>query len=198
MNLKQRVVGALALTMIAIILLPILLDGLPQERARRPIDMPAAPSFEVERIDMAKFRQGMAQKEKQSRERLPVELDVELDNEASPVFSANLDQGAGKSALENQYGLDANQLPVSWTLRLGSFRNEINAINLRQSLRAKDHIAYILKSADDQGPLYRVFVGPMLNKQKLLAIATKIESEFNVQSQLVLYRSSDDVNLLGG
>ena len=178
------------LTMIAIILLPILLDGSPEERKRLATDIPTSPQFEVETLSMDEIRARMVAAKQHSSDLLPSEF-PDTPDDAEPISA---------SAEDNKpaYRLDANILPVSWTLQLGSFRSEANAVKLRQSLRDDKQMSYILKTLDDKGSLYRVYVGPMLNKQTLSEMAIKIEAKFKLKSQILRYRISEDINLLGG
>ena len=96
------------------------------------------------------------------------------------------------------YQLDANNLPVSWSLQLGSFRKKNNAIKLRRSLREASYRTYILAAETTEGQVFRVFVGPILSINKLKGFSADIESSFEMKGQIVRYRIEDDANQLGG
>ena len=49
-KLKQRLIGAVILTSLAIILLPLLLDGTEEERVNIASDIPAPPKIDLEDV----------------------------------------------------------------------------------------------------------------------------------------------------
>ena len=183
-KLKQRVIGAVVLTTLAIIILPMLLDGSKQDRARVAAAIPNPPQIEIKNLNIAHIKQAQLEMEQESERGLPVE--IADDKSETP------DQVSGS------YLLDKNHLPVSWTLQLGSFRQSGNATRLRQSLRDARFRSYILTGDSSEGQVYRVYVGPMLNKVQLLSFAQDIESKFDLKGQIIRYRIEDDVNQLGG
>ena len=60
-KLKQRLTGAVILTSLAIILLPVLLDGTQEERERVTAQLPEPPRVDLEDITVQDVRQQMAQ-----------------------------------------------------------------------------------------------------------------------------------------
>lgn len=56
--------------------------------------------------------------------------------------------------------VDANGLPVSWSVQLASLSNRASADNLQKTLRSQGYNAYI-RSADGMN---RVFVGPLIER----------------------------------
>ncbi len=180
-RLKQRLVGALILTALAIIVLPMLLDGSAEDRRRIVNDIPQAPRSEMKRLSVEDLRQRMERMERASAARLPREVvdEAEYDDQAD-------------------FSLDTNNLPISWSLQLGSFRNSDNAVRLRAALREAGHHSYILHARTGEGETWRVFVGPMLKKTELLTLAGSIEKRFGLKGQIVRYRIEDDAGQIGG
>ena len=56
--------------------------------------------------------------------------------------------------------LDANNLPISWSVQLASLSNRASAESLQQTLRGKGYNAYI-RNVDGMN---RVFVGPVIER----------------------------------
>ncbi|MEX1236851.1 MAG: SPOR domain-containing protein, partial [Pseudomonadales bacterium] len=84
-------------------------------------------------------------------------------------------------------------------LQLASFKNPENALNLRESLRQSEFRSYIIQArTDEEGEVYRVFVGPMLQKSRLSVIGKELESKFDLKGRIVRYRIEDDAGQLGG
>lgn len=183
-RLKQRVIGALVITTIAIIVLPMLLDGSARDRARITASIPDAPKIDIKEFSVSHVIHSMQVMEAASERRLPVELP-----EPTHVVT---------SGEKDVFELDQNNLPVSWALQLGSFKVRDNATKLRQSLRDADFKSYIQIVKSAEGQVYRVFVGPMLNKKELLSFAGTIENSFSLKGQIIRYSFTDDVNQLGG
>ncbi len=181
-KLKQRLIGAIILTSLAIIILPLLLTGTKENRQETiTSQIPAAPRIALQPISREAVVADMQQAERASEALLPQEQVDETDYQASEDFM-----------------LDKNQLPLSWSLQMGSFRQQENAVSLRARLRAEDYRAYILAAKTATGDTWRVLVGPMVSKQAMLEQAASIEAKLGLTGQIVRYRVEDDVDQLGG
>lgn len=171
----------MVMTTVAIIILPMLLDGSADERRRVEASIPTPPQIDINTLTVEETSEKMHAMAKASEAKLPVLLE---------------DKIVEPDEVEN-FSLNQNGLPISWSLQLGSFRQESNATRLRQVLRDKSYRSYILAGENDD-ELYRVFVGPMVNKDKLLRSQTEIEAELKLSGQIVRYRIEDDRYQLGG
>ena len=180
-KLKYRLTGAIILTSLAIIILPLLLDGSEEERQRIMSEIPSPPVVELSEITVQDVRQQMEQMERASESRLPKEVVDETDYSEAPDFI-----------------LDKNNLPVNWSLQLGSFENEENATRLRARLREENYRSYILHAKTGDGDLYRVFVGPSASKEELASKNAEIESKLKLKGRIVRYRIEEDKEQLGG
>jgi DedD protein len=180
-RLKQRLIGAFVLTALAIIILPMLLDGSAEDRARVTASIPDAPEIEVKKISVKDIRAQMERMERASAAQLPRDIVDENTYEAGADFT-----------------LDKNNLPVTWSLQLGSFKSRENAVKLRTRLRDARYQSYVLHAKTSKGETYRVFVGPMIKKSALQELQGKIESSLKLRGQVVRYRVEDDAGQLGG
>ncbi|MFT7091870.1 MAG: DedD protein [Candidatus Azotimanducaceae bacterium] len=180
-RLKQRVIGAVVMTAVAIIILPMLLDGSSEDRARVESAIPQAPVIDINSLTVEQTSEKILEMAEVSKAKLPV---MQQD---TAVLVQDTDN----------FSLNENGLPISWSFQLGSFREETNATRLRQTLRDKGYRSYIL-SGDADDKLFRVYVGPMVNKDKLLKVQIKIEAELKLSGQVVRYRIEDDRYQLGG
>jgi DedD protein len=209
MKLKQRVIGAVLLTTVAVIVLPMLLDGSAEERSRINATIPDAPKIELKSLTVEDVKNSMREMEAASAAKLPVDKPTEklpleeLEEAIKSKDTSNVIPDTTPAVtqvidLTVAYQLDKNDLPVSWSLQLGSFRKKENAVNLRKALRDSRYRSYILKASTADNDVFRVFVGPLLNIKKLKAFAEKIESSFDMKGQIVRYKIEDDVNQLEG
>ena len=158
-----------------------LLDGTEEDRARIATDIPAPPKIDLEDISVQDVMRKIEQMEKASEARLPKEVVDETNYEASP-----------------DHILDKNQLPVNWSLQLGSFEKEDNAIRLRAQLRDQNYRSYILHANTNDGEIYRVFVGPSSSKETLVEMNQEIEARLKLKGRIVRYRIEEDREQLGG
>lgn len=116
-GLKHRIIGATIVVSIAVIFLPILLDGgqrpaLPQTTSPIP-ETPPKPDIKVA---------------------TPSPDDVKIDRQASTT-----EDGHWQSALTERNTLAA------WTLQAASFKTEDNALRLRDRFRKVDIRSYVRK-----------------------------------------------------
>ncbi len=182
-KLKQRVTGAIVLTALAIIILPMLLDGSEEDRARVIASIPEPPLIEIETVSVQDIERSMNALEEEGEAALPPVVQDTTDYSEQPADSFVLDQ---------------NELPVSWSLQLASFQNEENARRLRASLRDAEYQSYILQAQTGQGDRYRVFVGPVLQRSQLDEIGAEIEARFELKGRIVRYEATENDRQLGG
>lgn len=177
---KQRIVGALVLVALAVIFLPMLLSR--QEEPGRDVEvdapaMPAAPS--AERIEVEQVEVPVAQL--LPDEPVPtdpaqvIEPPVSTPSPAPAAPPAVAAPPAAPSAPAPSR-LDADILPVSWSVQLASLSSSENAQKLQQELRSQGYNAYI-RSAEGMS---RVFVGPVIER----AEANRLRDQLGRQKKL--------------
>ncbi len=180
-KLKQRVTGAVILTSLAVILIPVLLDGNEQERQEIINQIPEPPRIDLDDVTVEEITARMEEMERASEARLPQEVVDETDYEEADDFI-----------------LDKNSIPVSWSIQLASFKNKDNATRLRAQLREKNYRSYILHGISNDEDVYRVFVGPMVSKESLAELGDEIEASMKLKGRIVRYDIAEDPDQLGG
>jgi DedD protein len=152
--LKQRMVGALVLLALAVIFLPMLLSREDESRQVR-VDAPQMPTA-------------------------PEMPNVELQPVVVPEPQLLLDESVGADvAIPAQTApsrLDANSLPISWSVQLASLSSSDGAQVLQKTLRSQGYNAYI-RTVD---AMNRVFVGPLIER----AEADRLRDQLNRQHKL--------------
>lgn len=184
-GLKQRMVGALVLVALAVIFLPMLLSR--EDEMRRVVveapAMPQAPATAEIVVEPAE----VVEPEQLPQEPLPVEeLEpqiVEVPEQPTPTppaaqplkpEPARTEQAAAPA--QPQGRLDANNLPISWSVQLASLSSRSGAENLQKTLRSQGYNAYI-RTFDGMN---RVFVGPLIER----AEAERLRDQLNRQHKL--------------
>lgn len=167
-GLKQRMVGALVLVALAVIFLPMLFSR-PDEQRQVVVDapvmpsMPAMPEHSVVPVEVP---------EPEPIPEPPQPPQAEAEPMAEPVVTAPPQAEPAKPVSH----LDANSLPVSWSVQLASLSSRERAIELQQRLRAQGYNAYV-RSVDGMN---RVFVGPVIER----AEANRLRDQLNRQQKL--------------
>jgi len=183
-GLKQRMVGALVLLALAVIFLPMLLSR--EDESRRVLvdapEMPAAPAMpEVELQPVAVPEQQLLPDEPidaEAAQSLESGEPVVTEQPVAPITP--LPSAAAEPAVTPPQSapskLDANSLPISWSVQLASLSSSDGAQNLQKTLRSQGYNAYI-RSVDGMN---RVFVGPLIER----AEADRLRDQLNRQHKL--------------
>lgn len=83
--------------------------------------------------------------------------------------------------------MDAQGLPVVWTLQLVTLSDGIKAEALRQELIDDGHKAYVKAVTVDGKPLYRVHIGPKAERAQLEALQAELDTRLGVKSMIRRY-----------
>jgi DedD protein len=75
----------------------------------------------------------------------------------------------------------ANEQGIRWYLNAGSFGQKANAVTLQDNLKQQGFSATIKEVSSEKGTVYKVRVGPMLDKLKAQAVKNKL-SQININS----------------
>ncbi|HIQ42812.1 MULTISPECIES: SPOR domain-containing protein [Pseudomonas] len=183
-GLKQRMVGALVLVALAVIFLPMLLSR--EDEMRRVVvdapDMPQAPATAEIIVQPAE----VVEPEVLPQEPIPVEDEapqvVEVQEQPKPVVEPSKPEPskpapvATTAPAKPDARLDANSLPISWSVQLASLSSRSGAETLQKTLRSQGYNAYIRTFEG----MNRVFVGPLIER----AEAERLRDQLNRQHKL--------------
>lgn len=191
-GLKQRLVGAIVLVAIGVIFVPSLLN----QEGRRQVDLatqvPPEPvvmprpleipdPVQPEKIPAPKsFDDNYAQTVQLSVPEPPV---PELNRETETVAEAYPD-----SSPQPESGLNEEGIPRAWSIQVSSFESEQNAKDFERQLKTAGYTAYTRSSRANNTNVYRVFVGPKINRQTALATKAEIDKAYKTQAMLVEFK----------
>lgn len=187
-GLKQRMVGALVLVALAVIFLPMLLSR-EDEMRRVVVDAPAMPQAPAAAEIIVQPAE-VVEPEESPQEPVPVEevepQIVEVPEQPKPTpppvaqqskpDPVKTEQAASAAPAKPEGRLDANSLPISWSVQLASLSSRAGAENLQKTLRSQGYNAYI-RTFDGMN---RVFVGPLIER----AEAERLRDQLNRQHKL--------------
>ncbi|WP_070989772.1 SPOR domain-containing protein [Halofilum ochraceum] len=212
-GLKQRLVGAVVLVALAVIFLPMLLDGSgARERLNEDIAIPEQPEAPESRLQQngsgsqsgagddvdattatlaTDDFSGAADSGADAGEQVDTEPERETEPQAgadapAPEEESGSDQGS--TAADAADNADADPAPSSgWVVQVGSFQRETNAIVLRDRLREDGFDANVEQVTGDNGTLWRVWLGPVGEREAGEALERRIEDHRGSDALLMEY-----------
>lgn len=180
-RLKQRLIGAVVLLALAVIFIPMLLQGpIERESTSVPIEIPVQSMLSEQTQPAPEPRLPTAVEPSVSTE--PASQQAVVESIQSPVVSDK------PAATPPKPTVIAPQVPpelVSWAVQVGSFGTEANALGLRDSLRGKGYAAYTEAIKSDGKVLYRVRVGPMVERSEAEKLQATLDSKESLKGLVV-------------
>lgn len=177
--IKERLVGAIVLVVLAVLVVPVFLDGPPQEREVivETLALPGQEGQVTERktIVLERNRSEPAGASANAAEQKPVadKSAVTAEPAETPVKVA--DKPAEKPAEKPAATIDIDAGGL-WAVQLGSFSNHENARKLGDDLRKANYAAFESKLVTAEGEQLRVRVGPVESREAAEALAKKLKA----------------------
>jgi DedD protein len=210
-SLKQRLIGAIVLIALAVIFVPMLLDGSGhKEQVAMGLDIPPEPEFKFEEPLPSLADITSDQAETLSRPRTPqLSQPTQQTNVSEDKSTPSSDDASNvqarkappaerhatsaihfepardvESKLEPHSVSTLSNTPV-WVAQVGSFKKKDNATALIDKLLAAGYAAFQEKVGDTHAPIYRVKVGPEKNQEGAEAIRNKLYAEFKLKAIVI-------------
>ena len=184
---KQRVVGTIVISSLALIFLPIIFDGQGSHQTQTASRIPEQPVVPI------------LPEPQQSRPVIISDVDlVVTETKPEPervtkTIEESVSDLIEVSASESGFTRDIPTLnpaglPNGWSIRLGSFSEASNATNLMQRLQTAGYKAYIRDIDSEQVELTGVFVGPWLERALVNDYIDQLRDEFQLEGMVVRYQ----------
>jgi DedD protein len=173
-GLKQRLIGAIVLLALAVIFVPVVFDREQLQQVDRTSQIPEAPDIIPVTIPEPQVNRSVESAP-------PVEelfVPDEEQDRAEP-------QVGGKP---EQPTLNSAGVPEAWTLQVASYRNAERAEEMRELLIKEGYTAYTRLVQAEQGSMTRLFVGPKLDKSKLIQEQEAIEEKYKVSTLVLKFK----------
>lgn len=167
-GLKQRIVGVLVLASLGLILLPLVFDFTDPKRIDRTSLIPPAPEINAPDIS-------------------PAKRPVSADNRPTAAIFDVAKSRPSSDAAEENYGLDTSGLPLAWVLQVGSFAEQSKANELTDRLRDQNFKAFKKAVKIEGETLHRVYIGPKLDRRRVVADKEKIDKLLATNSIVINY-----------
>lgn len=169
--LKERVIGAIVLVVVAVLVVPVFLDG---------------PASDVEVISSIVTLPGQNGQEsviqtvvlnRDRTEPVPSSAPVPVATKPKPAQNA---PAATREAATVSPNDDTKAAPTAesttgmWAVQLGSFSNQENAERLAADLRRQGYAAFLSRLVTGSGALHRVRIGPQKDRESAEAVAAQL------------------------
>ena len=204
-RLKQRLVGAAVLVLLAVIFVPMVLDR-PSDRDVRiehpPLPPEADSDFSSRIVPLTEPKTPLLQAVPRSPAAptldppKPAEpAEPEKTVAAAPAMPAVEAKPAPAPEPEPEPETAAKaskveQAPTAWAIQLGSFSSAKNAVALREKLTNLGYVAFIETAKVEGKEITRVFVGPELAKERAGELVKKLQAETKLKGMVVEYPES--------
>lgn len=204
-RLKERLIGASVLVMLAVIFIPMVLDDSEQVETRitgsnippRPEDDFSSRIVPLPGGDFA--RPANAPASSAASAALPPAIEPQAEAKAEtpaeavstvpPVASAAQDtaQPAPAAAARTDGARPDRVGLTAWVVQLGSFSSAENANGLNARLRAAGYASFVETLQQGAEPTYRVRVGPELLRSEAQVLRDRISAELELDGIVVGY-----------
>ena len=169
--LKERVIGAIVLVVVAVLVVPVFLDGPPSD-----VDVISS----IVTLPGQNGQESVTQTVVLNRDRtepVPTSARLPAVTKSKPAQTA---PAATKEAAVVSPSDDTEAVPASesttgmWAVQLGSFSNQENAERLAADLRKQGYAAFLSRLVTGSGALHRVRIGPQKDRASAEAVAAQL------------------------
>jgi DedD protein len=204
-NTKQRLVGIAVIFALAVIFLPMILDGSGVRKNTLEVEIPPQPvvnfnpEFEQKIVELhAKVEnlpslepQIVDQGSSESVNKIERKTEQPEQKEAVPEQSPKQPEFTTKKESQPESEPEAEAARVggdTWVLQVGSYKDREKALSQRDKLR-KSNIAAVFteKFILDGEPIYRVRLGPFLNRDQSMVALNKIKAKYDLDGLIMKY-----------
>ncbi len=206
-TLKQRLIGAAVIIALAVIFVPMILDGSGrQESVALDMEVPPEPTFtfESDLPDAKKLEElppieksieatenseiDTADSEIPNEESLPDSIKENQSNEPKvkstiSTVAKTISKPVVVEATENH--IKTNPALSAWAIQVAAFGEKGKALALQEKLLASNLSAFTEQSGSGNKVVYRVKVGPELKRENADKLRDKIEKEHGLKGSFV-------------
>ena len=194
--LKQRLVGALVLSALAILVWPIIFVDQSLQTPAERLDVPQVADYErLPAMTQESFEWPEIEEDARvNPQALTDEPEVEVRSDqvqaltrSETVIKPISAEREVRSEPPWSVALDQNGYPIAYTLQVMSLTNRADAQAVSEKLKAMEYKAYIVEVDRPEGIRFRVYIGPKVEREALVAVKRSIDQALGVDSLIVRY-----------
>ncbi len=178
--LKERIIGAVVLVLVVVLVVPIFLDGPPDdaEIVSERVLLPGQEDQKTQTVVLDRDRENPvpvassptpARQEPAREEPKPVAV-----QQKQPEPGTTTPKPAPDPVREPVVEQPAASTTGMWAVQLGSFSNKDNAEKLAADLRKQGYAAFLSQLTTGSGQLHRVRIGPQKDRESAEAMASRL------------------------
>lgn len=197
-TLKQRLIGAAVIIALAVIFVPMILDGSGrQESVAINMDVPPEPTFtfdselpdpkqldELPPIDHA-ANETEDKTPKEIATPAMVEETKPVEVESKPVVVPAVEEKKPQVVVATENRIKTNPALSAWAVQVAAFGEKSKALALQEKLIASKISAFTEESGKSGKVIYRVKVGPELKRENAEKLRDQIEKEHGLKGSFV-------------
>jgi len=191
-TLKQRLIGAAVIIALAVIFVPIILDGSGrQESVALNVEVPPEPTFTFD-SDLPDTKKLDELPPMDKPEDAAIDPSEQMENaeqslpetaEETKTTSAQVVKAQVVEATKNH--IKTNPALSAWAVQVAAFGKKGKALALQEKLLASKLSAFTEQSGKGNKSVYRVKVGPELKRENAEKLRDKIEKEHGLKESFV-------------
>ncbi|MCG8380027.1 MAG: SPOR domain-containing protein [Proteobacteria bacterium] len=184
-RLKERLVGAAVLVIIAVIFIPMILTG--------PVDTGSITKTNIPERPTEKFESKLVPITEQINPVISetrVEADTNIESEVNTQVE---DVKTGEQTQQQPGSISTNKTAdkqvglTAWVVQMGSFTSKVNADQLKLKLQKSGFTAFVEPITQDKETVYRVRVGPELLRSDADKLLKNIKSKMDLEGMVLSY-----------
>jgi len=186
--LKQRLIGAIVIIALAVIFIPMILEGPDDELSPRTQDMPPPPTIDYQtEVELAVPEEASEPAESLADTTTEQEVSAIPEPPTSQPEAVIKETEASAKPVEPAVAKPASPAipsrsttsiaPDGWILQVGSFSQQANALSLRDRLKKSGYQASVKDVKAAGGTIHRVLVGPVSDRPAAEKLRNKLASE---------------------
>jgi len=181
--LKERIIGAIILVIIVVLVVPVFLDGPPDngEIVSERVLLPGQEGQDTKTVVLNRERSEPIPLASSSTDAPKTGGAVEAEPEKETPVPQLVVQKPAVRTVEQSPPKPAAEIPKAtssttgmWAVQLGSFSNKDNAEKLAADLRKQGYAAFLSQLNTSSGQLHRVRIGPQKDRESAEAMAARL------------------------
>ena len=191
-NIKNRLVGIIVIFALAVIFLPMILDGSGMRKEKFEIVIPPPPvidsnaQFDTKIIELNARAEAIPELEPRFVDEVSSENRVKrtpVTQEVPEKQKSEPESAPATAAVE-----PAKVGGTSWVLQVGSFQDRNKALVQRDRLRKSNISAVFIEQFNvNNKPSYRVRLGPFINREQTRVAQNKIKAKHDIDGIIMKY-----------
>jgi DedD protein len=190
-NIKNRLVGIIVIFALAVIFLPMILDGSGMRKEKFEIVIPPPPvvdsnsQFDSKMIELNARAEAIPKLEQQFVDEVSSENQVKR----TPVTQEKQESEPESTPAPAIAVVEPDKVGgISWVLQVGSFQDRNKALVQRDRMRKSNIAAVFIEQFNvNNKPSYRVRLGPFINREQTRVAQNKIKAKHDIDGIIMKY-----------